>query len=425
MNIYQYAQTTNQTRTSSSSTSSNLSNQAVILELSGNEQMEMENYQPYSVNSVQTTYVTAASTSLDPYEVYESWLTELGPLLDQRLTDSYSAIDLQKGKTDGLLTEEFKNELSNDQLIWFEQQIENLRNQLTTSTSLTSGELNDFILQPINLLGKMDLSMLNVINQYMSSSEKTNVSFSSTLTAYRDFEESFSQEIADYLSPITAEINNRSSSITNDEIEDYLEKFNQWANEIKENLLLNFTQAQAPFDTMLVEDVENTIDLVIPGVRNIINVEIQQKNSEIENANRRRQQAAEAEQLNKLKIDYKTGSDTNEISISTSKPSSSKYSTKFVVEGSAGKNKDIYISFSDERMKKEFDKRIKAAGLEGKKLSAKEFNEILKELKSSLKDLGEIDLDALLRKMEKGEKNLDFEHSMNRFILYLKRAVKA
>ncbi|WP_017754187.1 hypothetical protein [Calidifontibacillus oryziterrae] len=428
-NLNQYEQSTNQSKVSSKSvgsTTSTTSNQAAILDLSGSEQMDMEEYAPYTINSVKETYLLASTASLTPLEVYNNWYSGIGELVDERLNYSYAAIDTYNASPGDLTNVEFIAQLDQEQLEWFQQQYDNLVNQLMTDSSLTEEQAIAYSQQALEILGNMDLDMQAAIQQYNNNGEKVNGSFNGALIAYREFENTLGQEIANYLETEYQKINNSVSVITNDEIEDFSKRFNEWMIGLFNSFSTELEGAQTPNNTrmLLEENMLNTFEVVMPDIWNSISNTIQQKNSSIESANRRRQQAAEAEEFNRFKVDYKTGSPTNEINISTSKPTSNKYSTKFVVEGSGGKSKDVYISFSDERLKKEFDKRIKAAGLEGKKLSIKEFDEIMKELKKSLKELGDIDLEALLQKMEKGEKDLDFEHSMNRFILYLKRAVK-
>lgn len=396
---------------------------AATLELTGAQQLEMQEYQPYSIDLVKTNYITATSTKISSSDIYNEWFKNLGTEADMRLLQSYNTID-SIGREN--FTADEQTQLYNEQFDWLNQQLIRLQDDLTNNSSSTEVERAYFYDKGIRLLDNIDMDLWTAIEDYRTTGEKDLIKFEESFNTYKTFENSLGGHIADYITNFQKVINSRSSTITNDNIQGYHEEFLKWTNDLFDSLSFNSLNLQndsSKTQLYLKDEMGTIFDIAMPDVWNSLLRTINDKNNALEYAYKVQREQVEAQQMSRIQVNYTTGQNKSAVRLSTSKPSPLDPATSFTVEDSSGRTKKLYITFTDERLKKEFDKRIKAAGLDAKTISIKKFDEIMKELKKSLKEVGEIDMDNLFRKLNKGEKDQDFEVAINRFLSNLKRAL--
>lgn len=73
--------------------------------------------------------------------------------------------------------------------------------------------------------------------------------------------------------------------------------------------------------------------------------------------------------------------------------------TMFYVVDALGNKKAVSVTFNDARLQAEFNKRFKASSMYGKTVSLEKFNRFVEKLKSSLKEINEVDLERLRSKI--------------------------
>jgi len=88
----------------------------------------------------------------------------------------------------------------------------------------------------------------------------------------------------------------------------------------------------------------------------------------------------------------------------------------FYVTDAAGYRKAVTVSFSDQRLQNEFDKRFRQSSMYGKTVSLEKFNRFVQRLKSSLEDITETDLTRLRSRLYGKEENARLETHIRTFI---------
>lgn len=392
------------------------------VEIAGTDQL-IEPFETYSVQSVRTNYMMATK-QVSSNEIFNEWMKELGGLVDQQLT---AMIDQMKEKQNSSeLTDEFVLQLLDEQLTWILERRDDLIHRLQTYSTGSEREWEFYQRRATEILNEIDNDMVDAILGYYVGNLEPNISFAEVIDTYFQSEKMISEEIETYIINFEKELLKQYRKITGEQRQQYLNDFSKWKEDLVKKIEETFNKPNVPQHTkdLFLETFTNNLQIMSIDIWMELDDAINKRNQKFENEEKLKQ-ANEIAQFKQLQVQMQEGNnnDIRTIKITTSKPSLFDYSVKLVVEGSYGQKKDLYICFKDERMKKEFEKRLKQAGLDGKKISSKKLEEIMKDLKKAIKDFSNIDLESVKRRLEKGEQNKEFESSFNRFISLLKRAM--